>query len=142
MNQKVKTILLIFTIFLLTIIFSFILSPIGGSIYKDILNGHCGGGLFLLEMGDSNCQTEGFIYFYIFFLTIFSFILLRQKIAWYVFAIGSFIFWLLSLFMIFTENLDYQRNVYISDLIIMVCFFIFAWLLAQGGLIIYRKLKK
>ena len=142
MSKKFKTILLIFSIFLLTIFFSYILSPIGGLIYKGILNGHCGGGLFLLEMGDLNCQTEGFIYFYIFFLTISSFILLKQKMAWLVFIIGSFVFWLLSLSMIFTENLNYRRSVYIGDLIIMVCFFVMAWLLAQGVLLVYKKFKK
>lgn len=142
MNQKLKNVLMILLIYVSSIFLAFIFAPLGGYLHINILNAHCGGGLFLLEMGDIGCKTEGFIYFYIFWLTIFAFSLLKQKTAWVVYIIGTILFWVGSILIIATENLKYLKNEDIGSLIIMICMFVLGWLSARGGLLVYGKLKK
>lgn len=142
MNQKLKNVLMILSVYASSIFLAIILAPIGGYLYIDILNAHCSGGLFLLEMGDLGCNTEGFIYFYIFWLAIFSFSLLKQKTAWIVYVIGTILFWAVAILIIATENLKYLKKTDIGSLIIMICFFAAGWLLAQGGRMVYKRLKK
>jgi hypothetical protein len=141
MNQKLKNVLMILLVYIGSIILSLILAPLGGALHINILDAHCGGGLFLLEMGDIGCKTEGFIYFYIFWLAIFSFLLLKRKTAWLVYIIGTILFWVGGVLIIATENLKYLKNEDIGSLIIMICFLVAGWLLAQGGLLVYKKLK-
>ncbi|MFA6306626.1 MAG: hypothetical protein WCV70_01995 [Patescibacteria group bacterium] len=142
MNQKLKNVLIILSVYVGSVILALILAPIGGYLHINLLNAHCGGGLFLLEMGDKGCNYEGFIYFYIFWLAIFAFSLLKQKTAWAVYIIGTVLFWIGIILIIATENLRYLKNEDIGSLIIMICFFAVGWLLAQGGLLVYKKFKK
>lgn len=142
MNQKLKNALIILSVYAASVALAIILSPVGGVLHANILNAYCGGGLFLLEMGDAGCNTEGFIYFYIFLLAIFAFSLLKQKTAWIVYIVGTILFWVGSIIIIATENLKYLRKEEIGSLIIMICMFVAGWLLAQGGLLAYKKLKK
>ena len=141
MNQKLKNVLMILLVYVSSIILALILAPIGGYLHANILNAYCGGGLFLLEMGNMGCEMEGFIYFYIFWLAIFAFSLLKQKIAWLVYIIGTILFWVGSVLIIATENLKYLKSEDVGSLIIMICMFAIGWLLAQGGLLVYKKLK-
>jgi len=142
MNQKLKSFLLILSIYTVSILLAVVLAPMGGALHSGVLNAHCGGGLFLLEMGDSGCAVEGFTYFYIFWLAVFCFSLMKQKTAWIVYIIGTILFWIGSVLIIVTQNLKYLKNEDIGSLIIMICFFAAGWLLAQGGLMVYKKLKK
>jgi len=142
MNQKLKNVLMILLVYVGSVFLALILAPLGGVLHINVLNAHCGGGLFLLEMGDSGCRTEGFIYFYIFWLAIFAFSLLRRKTAWIVYIIGTIIFWAGIILIIITENINYLRKEYIGSLTIMLIFFVVGWLLAKGGLTVYKKLKK
>jgi len=142
MSKQMKNLLIILFAFISSIVLAIILIPLGGYLHLKILNVPYGGGIFLLEMGDIGSSLDGFVYFYIFWLAIFTFSLLKQKTAWIVYAIGTILLWVESILIIANENVEYQKNEDIGSLIIMICMFAIGWLLAQGGLIIYKKLKK
>ena len=138
MNQKLKNVLLILIIYVASIFLAVILAPLGGALHNYFWTSQ--GCWFWVPCGQAGA-VEGFIYFYIFGLAIFSFSLLKQKTAWLVYIIGTILFWVGSVLIIATENLKYLKNEDIGNLIIMVCFFVVGWLLAQGGLMVYKKLK-
>ena len=141
MSKKVIGFFKILLICLGTIFLSLIFSQLGGVIHSVFLKTNCTGGLLIFDF-DRLCITEGFIYFYIFWLAVLAFSMLKQKTAWIVYLVGTFIFWLAYVFFIFSEDLDFIRKEYVGSLIIMVCSFIIGWLLAQGSLLLYKKLKK
>jgi len=141
MNQKLKSVFIIVSTFLLAFFLSIILMELGGYLHAYIFSTSCTGSIFVIMNFDKGCQLEGFIYFYLFWLAVFAFGFLKQKIAWLVYVIGTFIFWIAQLYFILSEKLNFLRNELIGSLIIMVCFFVVGWLLAQGGLMVYKKLK-
>lgn len=138
MNQKLKNVLLILIIYVVSIFLAVILAPLGGALHNYFWASQ--GCWFWGPCGQAGV-VEGFIYFYIFVLAIFSFSLLKQKTVWLVYIIGTILFWVGSVLIIATENLKYLKNEDIGNLIIMVCFFVAGWLLAQGGLMVYKKLR-
>jgi len=138
MNQKLKSYLSVFIVFVFSIVLAIILASLGGQLHRLFWKyegcwfwGHC----------DAGATTLGFCYFYIFFLTFMAFLFLTKKKAWIVFAIGSSLLWFLAISFIYIDLRS--TNIYedIGSLIIMICMFAIGWLLAQGGLIIYKKLK-
>ena len=139
MNQKLKNVLMILLVYVGSIFLAFILAPSGGVLHNYFWPFQ---GCWFWGLCDQGSSTEGFIYFYIFWLAIFAFSLLKQKTAWIVYVIGTILFWVGSIIIIATENLKYLKNEDIGSLIIMICFFATGWLLAQGGLLVYKKLKK
>jgi len=139
MSQKLKNVLTILLVYVSSIILALILAPIGGVLHNSFWPFQ---GCWFWGPCDQGSSVEGFIYFYIFWLAIFAFSLLKQKTAWVVYIIGTILFWAGSILIIATENLKYLKNEDIGSLVIMICFFIVGWLLAQGGLIVYKKLKK
>ena len=139
MNQKLKNALIILLVYAGSIFLAFILAPLGGALHNYFWPFQ---GCWFWGLCDQGSNTEGFIYFYIFWLAIFAFLLLKQKTAWIVFLIGSILLWTGIILIIVTEGLKYLRNEEIGTLVIMICMFALGWLLAQGGLMVYKKLKK
>jgi len=97
--------------------------------------------MFIIANIDKGCRIEGFIYSYIFWLAIFSFLLLRQKTAWVNYIIGTFLLWSLFVYIIISENLKMDSEI-IGSFIVMLCTFVIGWLLAQGILLVYKQVKK
>ena len=141
MSTKSINILKILLSYFGAIILSIIFAQLGGIIHSVFLNTYCTGGLLIIDF-DKGCVAEGFIYFYIFWLAILSFLILKQKTAWSVYLIGTIIFWLFYIYFIFAEELNYIRKEYIGSIIIMLSMFVTGWLLAQIILFIKRKIKK
>ena len=139
MNQKLKNFLLISAIYAFSILLAITLSPIGGAIHNSFWSSQ---GCWFWGPCDQGSITEGFIYFYVLFLSLLSFALLKQKTAWIIFLIGSILLWVGIILIIATEGLKYLRNEEIGTLAIMICMFALGWLLVQGGLMVYKKLKK
>jgi len=139
--SKVTGFLKILLIYLGTIFLSLVFSQLGGIIHSAFLKTNCTGGLLIFDF-DRLCIMEGFIYFYIFGLAVLAFSILKQKTAWIVYIVGTFIFWLVYIFFIFSEDLDFIRKEYVGSLIIMICMFALGWLLAQGILLVHKKFKK
>ncbi len=139
MNQKLKNALIILLVYVGSIILALILSPVGGALHNSFWPSQ---GCWFWGPCDQGSSIEGFIYFYIFLLAIFAFSLLKQKIAWVVYLIGTIIFWTGSIIIIATENLKYMKSEDIGSLIIMICMFVAGWLLAQGGLLVYKRMRK
>ena len=90
MNQKLKNFLLISAIYAFSILLAITLSPIGGAIHNSFWSSQ---GCWFWGPCDQGSITEGFIYFYVLFLSLLSFALLKQKTAWIVFLIGSILLW-------------------------------------------------
>ena len=139
MNQKLKSFLLILSIYTVSILLAIALSSVGGEIHNSFWSSQ---GCWFWGPCDQGSVTEGFIYFYILFLSLFSFMLLKQKTAWIVFLIGSILLWVGIILIIVNEGLKYLRDEEIGTLVIMICMFALVWLIAQGGLMVYKKLKK
>lgn len=133
MNQAIKLILVFFS----SIFLGIILAPLGGIIYTAIIGARCTPGLFLLESFDSKCTIEGFIYFYVLFISFFPFIFLKKKTAWIMWAISTLPVWMLYLLIIATENLRYQRNIYYGNLILIIIF----WAVGLGASFIVNKIR-
>ena len=145
MNQKLKNVLIIAGIYIASALVSFGLSPLGLFIDQNILGVYCGAGIFifLFNIFDLGCYLQGFIYFFIFCLSFLSFFFLEKRLAWAVFIIGTIYFWVISVVStyIITEEFTNFEIANVGNLFLMVCFFVVGWLLAQGGLMIYEKLK-
>jgi len=56
---------------------------------------------------DIGSKFEGFIYFYMLILVFMSFVLLRRKIAFWVFTIGSSLFWIYYILLLLVDDLDF-----------------------------------
>ncbi|MFH1745100.1 MAG: hypothetical protein ABH881_02955 [bacterium] len=119
MSEKTKDIITIISVYCGSILLALILAPVGGALHRffwefkgcDIFIGLC----------DERAVTEGFVYFYIFLLAIFSFAIFIQKKAWKVYLIGTFLFWLLSILFIITDFDKYALQDNIGFLILMLC---------------------
>ena len=145
MSQKLKNVLVIVGIYIVSVIVSAGLSPLGLFIDQSILGVYCGAGIFifLFNIFDLGCYLQGFIYFFIFCLSLLSFFFLEKRLAWVVFIIGTVYFWVISIVStyILTQEFTNFEIINIGNLILMVCFFAVGWLLAQGGLIVYKRIK-
>ncbi|MFA6081790.1 MAG: hypothetical protein WC741_05345 [Patescibacteria group bacterium] len=130
MNQKLKNVLMILLVYVVSIIFSLFLAVIMGSLYSSIFNLSCVDSIFVAMNFDKGCQVEGFLYSYSFLLPLLSFLLLKTKKAWLNYLLGILLFVILFLFV------GYYKGLIIYSLML-----IFAWLLAQGGLMVYKKLR-
>ena len=139
MNQKLKNALIILSIYVGSVVLALILAPVGGALHNSFWPSR---GCWFWGLCDQGSSVEGFIYFYIFFFAILTFSLLKQKTAWVVYIIGTILFWVGSIIIIATENLKYLKNEEIGSLIIMICMLVIGWLLAQGGLLVYKKMRK
>jgi len=139
MNQKLKSFLLILFIFVISILLAIILAPLGGLLHRFFWKYE---GCWFWGPCDAGASTIGFTYFYIFWLAFLAILSLSRKIAWTVFIIGSSIFWILAILFIYINQGSTNMNEDIGSLIIMICFFAAGWLLAQGGLMVYKKLKR
>jgi len=131
MNQKIKNVLIILLIYLSSVALSLILAIIVGSLYSNIFNLSCANSIFIAMNFDKGCRIEGFIYTYSFLLPLFSFLLLKTKKALLNYFFG------IVLFISFFFFVGYYKGLFIYLLML-----IFSWLLAQGGLLVYKKLKK
>jgi|GEM_PF-1809433 len=139
MNQRLKSILIILSVYIGSVVLAIILAPIGGTLHNSFWPSQ---GCWFWGPCDQGSNLEGFIYFYIFFLAVLAFSLLRQRTAWIVYIIGTILFWAGIIIVIATENLKYLRKEEIGSLVIMICMFVIGWLLAQGGLLVYKKMRK
>lgn len=139
MNQKFKNVLTILLVYFGSIFLAIILAPLGGALHNYFWPFR---GCWFWGLCNQSSSMEGFIYFYIFWLAIFVFSLLKQKTAWIVYIIGTILFWAGIILIIATENLKYLKNESVGSLIIMFCFLVFGWLLAQGGQMVYKRLKQ
>ncbi|MDD4901385.1 MAG: hypothetical protein PHS62_04800 [Patescibacteria group bacterium] len=139
MNQKLKNALVILSVYIGSVILALILAPLGGILHNSFWPSQ---GCWFWSPCDRGSSVEGFIYFYIFLLAVSAFSLLKQKTAWIVYIIGTILFWVGSIIIIATENLKYMRNEDIGSLVIMICMFVIGWLLAQGGLLVYKRMRK
>lgn len=142
MNQKIKSVFAVLLVFLATILLSIFSMRYGGYIHSTLFDTTCTGSIFIAMNFDKGCQLEGFIYFYFFWLAILAFTLLKQKMAWLVYVFGTMMFWGGELYFILNENLKYVAKEFIGSLVIMVFMSVVGWLLAQGGSLVYKKLKK
>lgn len=146
MSQKLKNVLVIAGVYIASILVAAGLSPLGIFIDQNILGTYCGAGIFifLFNIFDLGCYLQGFIYFFIFCLSFLSFIFLEKKLAWVVFIIGTIYFWVINIvsaYVITQKFTDFEIT-NIGILILMICFFVAGWLLAQSGLMVYKNMKK
>ena len=139
MSKKLKLLSTVILILTASIILSLILAPIGGLLHRFFWKYQ---GCWFWGSCDKGAETNGFIYFYIFWLAFFSFFFLEKKVGRKVFIISSFLFWLLAFLFIYIDL--GSRNLYesIGSLIIMVCSLTIGWLLAQGGKMVLKKTQK
>lgn len=135
MNSKLKNVFTILGIYSGSIFLAIVLAPLGGLIHRSFWESQ---GCWFWGPCDKGAQTEGFIYFYIFLLVIFSFSFLKQKTAWIVFIIGTILFWAISILMVITEDWMVARKEYIGSLMIMLVSFAIGYIIALGT----RKLMK
>ncbi len=143
MNQRLKNVLIIVGIYIASILVAASLSPLGIFIDQNIIGVYCGAGIFifLFNIFDLGCYLQGFIYFFIFCLSFLSFLFLEKRSAWAVFIIGTIYFWVINIVStyIITQNFTDFEIKNIGNLIIMIFMFVIGWLLAQGGLLVYKK---
>lgn len=130
MNQKLKSILIILSVYVGSVVFSLLLAVITGSLYSSLFNLSCTESIFIAMNFDRGCQIEGFIYTYGLMLPLLSFLLLKTKKAWLNYFFGIILFIVLFL------SVGYYKGLIIYSLMLIL-----GWLLAQGGLMVYKKLK-
>jgi len=131
MNQKLKNVLMILLIYIGSIFLALFLAVITGSLYSSFFDLSCTESIFIAMNFDEGCQIEGFIYTYSLVLPLLSFLLLKTKKAWLNYFVGIILFIVLFLF------IGYYKGLFIYLLMLIL-----GWLLAQGGLVVYKKLKK
>ncbi len=137
MNLRLKTFLTIIGVYLGSVSLAYILAPLGGMFHRIFWESRgCGWWIPC----DKGAYFEGFIYFFIYFLAVFSFFALNKKIAWKVYIAGTFIFWALNIYTIIDSHKLY-RNEYLGTLIIMFCAFGLGYLSAVGIKKIREKMK-
>jgi len=141
MTSKLKKSLTIISVYLGAGFLAYILAPLGGIMHSNLLNVRCGGGFGALSPIDTECAINGFIYLFIYLLAVFSFSALRQKIAWKVYITGTFLLWLIIVYIIFDSG-SYERKEYIGTLIIMFCAFGLGYLSAVGIKKVIKKMKQ
>ena len=143
MNQKLKNVLMILAIYLVSIVVAVGLSPLGTFIDQNILGVYCGAGIFifLFNIFDLGCYLQGFIYFFIFCLSFLSFLFLEKKLAWVVFIIGTIYFWVINIVStyIVTQKFTDFEVANIGNFILMICFLVAGWLLVQGILLVHKR---
>lgn len=137
MSTKLKNILTILGIYVGSIFLAIVSANGFGALHSVILGTACTGSMFIMANIDQGCRFEGFIYAYIFWLAIFLFILLKQKLAWVSYIIGTFLFWALFIYIIISENVKKSSKI-IGTLIIMLISFAISYAIAWG----IRKLIK
>lgn len=130
MNQKLKSALIILSVYVGSIILGLILATTAGSLYSSVFNLSCTGSIFVAMNFDQGCRIEGFVYVYSFLLPLLSFFLLDKKRAWLSYLFGIILFVVLFLF------IGYYKGLAICLLMLAI-----GWLLAQGGLLVYKKIK-
>jgi len=131
MNNYFKKFLTILGIYIGTILLGIIFSDAMGYFHSSIFNIECGNSIFIIMNFNKGCIIEGFIYSYIFWLAILSFIFLKQKIAWVIFIFGTFLFWLTSLLAII-ESPSYVNSASIGTFIIMLCSLVIGYGIGLG----------
>ena len=131
MNQKIRSIVTILGIYVGSILLSAISANIFGMLHSIFLGTTCTDSIFIMANIDKGCRIEGFVYAFIFLLTIFSFSLLKQKTAWIVFIAGTILFWALHIYILISENLK-KGNEIVSSLIIMLISFVVGYAIAFG----------
>ena len=129
MNSKTKNSLTIFGIYGGAILLSLIFANSFGLIHSFFFETTCADSIFIIANFDAGCRIEGFIYAFIFWLAIFLFTFLEQKIAWVSYIFGTLLFWLLFIYIIITENLR-KGNEIVGSLIIMLVSFAIGYGLA------------
>lgn len=140
MNEKFEKILNIVGVYLGAGFLAYILAPLGGMFHSSFINSRCDGGGMWLSPDNTGCVIDGFIYFFIFLLAIFSFSVLSKKTAWKVYITGTFLFWFFSVWGIIDSD-KYDRGEYIGSLIIMLGAFALGYLSALGIKWLIRKMK-
>ncbi len=130
MSSQNKNSITIFFIFIISIILSILLARVGGAIHGHFWSGG-GNCIFYVVFCDNNKLIEGFIYFYTFFITVFSFTFLNFKTALKIFIIGTALTWFF-IFMTFFNVLKSERKEYIATLIVMAILSILGYLIALG----------
>ncbi len=130
MSSQNKNSTTIFFIFFISIILAILLAPVGGAIHKYFW-GPDSCSLFIMVPCDSDRLSNGFIYFYTFFMSIFSFTFLNLKTALKVFISGTILTWLFIALSLF-DALKFERKEYIITLITMAVLSVLGYLLALG----------
>ena len=137
MNTKLKSILTILGIYAGSIFLAVVSASGFGVLHSVFLKTTCTGSMFIMANIDQGCRVEGFVYAYIFWLAIFSFILLRQKAAWINYVIGTFLFWALFIYIIISENVSNDSEI-MGGLAIMLISFAVGYAIALG----IKRIKK
>ena len=127
MSTKLK----ITIIFLCSILLSVFLIKVGGNLYSIFFNTSCSGGLFIMADFNKGCWLEGFLFLYSVLLPFFLFLFLKTKVAWLCYFFGILIF------LLFFITVGYYEGIAINIVMLII-----AWLLAQGILLVYKRLKK
>ncbi len=129
MSSQNKNSITIFFIFIISIILSILLARIGGAIHGHFWQSE---GSWFIGPDNTGSIAQGFIYIYVFCLSLLSLLLLKQKSALIVYFSGSLIFWLYILLTIFTETIRFRQSENIGTLIIMLISSILGYLIALG----------
>jgi uncharacterized membrane protein len=139
MNEKLKKILTIISIYLGSGFLAYILAPLGGMFHR----------LFWEYEGcgwwgpcDQGAYFEGFIYLFIYLLAVFSFSALNKKTAWKVYIAGTFLFWLAYIYLLVSKDFRLERKDNIGVLVIMLCAFALGYLSAFGIKKVRKKMKE
>jgi len=126
MSKNVQTVIKIVLIFVITAFIAWLTRKIFGDLYVAIIKPiHNSGALLLLPL---NYYLEGFLISYSLFASIFSFLLIDKKQWW-----G----WLVVIVPLLIISWG-MWGMYLWYIVLSVV----GWLLAQGGLSVYKKLKK
>lgn len=126
------------SIFMISIVLAMIFAPLAKFIDEYIAGIYCGGIYtvifsILFDSFKFGCYFQGVIYFFIFWLSIFTFTFLEQSRAWLIFFEGTILFWIMSLFsIIFNVKMSSVSIDDFGSLIIMLILFIVGYGIAFG----------
>ncbi|MFH1583199.1 MAG: hypothetical protein ABIB72_02685 [Candidatus Falkowbacteria bacterium] len=137
MNTKFKSILTILGIYAGSIFLAIIFASGFGVLHSIFFGTTCVGSMFIMSNINEGCRIEGFIYSFIFWLSIFSFVSLKKKTAWINFVLGTFLFWVLFIYIIISENIRRESEI-VGSLVIMLISFAAGYAIAFG----IKKLQK
>lgn len=123
---------------MISIALAMIFAPLAKFIDEYIAVTYCGGIYtvifsILFDSFKFGCYFQGIIYFFIFWLSIFTFTFLEQSRAWLIFFEGTILFWIMSLFsIIFNVKMSSVNIDDFGSLIIMLILFIVGYGIAYG----------
>lgn len=116
-----------FLIIIFSLLLAYIFSPLGGMIHKSIFGIH---DCFFWGHCDSGDHFEGFVHFFVGFFIVFSFYFLDHRKA-----VRNLLVW-------FVLNVLISAILgYFEGIILNILFSLVAWILANIGLILAKKLK-